>query len=56
VASARDESPNFVKMLLTCRATVFSLMMSPAALAVGLAGGDEREHLSLARTLPSWPR
>lgn len=33
MASDRDESPSFVKMLLTCRATVFSLMTSSVAIA-----------------------
>ena len=33
VASARDESPNLLKMLLTCRATVFSLMNSSPPIA-----------------------
>ena len=33
MASDRDETRSFLKMLLTCRATVFSLMNSSAAIA-----------------------
>ena len=57
VASARDESPDFVKMLLTWRATVFSLMKSSVAIARFVLPAATSVITSLSRRLnPSRPR
>ena len=50
VAAARVDTSSFVKMLLTCRSTVRSLIPRAAAIArLVVAGRDQPEDLDLAR-------
>jgi hypothetical protein len=48
-APVREVTSSFVKMLLRCRATVFSLRNSSVRFWIGLAGRNKAKHSTRAQ-------